>query len=325
LESGFMRSLLALSSATVLASAIACASDKASPTAPDLSPTGSAITLTGSMRATNGGEPLAGIAVEVPGHPVMTDGSGDFKFETTPSATLRLAFSGSGIVPRTVTVAADASRSVGVIDAIRTAGFDLHFYRQLVRNGFETPASLQRLRRWTSGPNVYLRTVRDDGASVDSAMLSTTEAAIREAMLQWSGFSPGSLVRGTDTRVGHPGWLTIKWPGIVGTDRVCGRADIAVSGGVIELFVPTATICGCDGTARIRPRTVRHELGHAMGFWHTDSPTDLMYGTSGTCDLQPSARERAAAAIAYSRPAGNMDPDIDPSGSVSIEPMRLVP
>ena len=61
-----------------------------------------------------------------------------------------------------------------------------------------------------------------------------------------------------------------------------------------------------------------------MGFWHTDSPTDLMYGTSGTCDVQPSARERAAAAIAYSRPAGNMDPDTDPWGLVSIEPMRLV-
>ena len=123
---------------------------------------------------------------------MMTDGSGDFRFETPPSTQLRLAFSGSSIVPRTVTVAADASRSVGVIDAISTAGFDLDFYRQLVRNGFETPASLQRLRRWTSGPNVYLRTVRDDGASVDAAMLSTTEAAIREAMVQWSGFSPGS-------------------------------------------------------------------------------------------------------------------------------------
>jgi hypothetical protein len=320
-----MRLLLTLSSAVVLTSAIACASGKGNPTAPDTSPTGNPITLSGSVRATNGGEPLAGIAIEVPGYPVTTDGSGDFTFETAPSTKLQLAFSGTSIIPRTVTVAADTSRSVGVIDAISTAGFDLKFYRQLVRNGFETPANLQRLRRWTSGPNVYLRTVRDDGASIDSAMLSTTEAAIRDAMVQWSGLSPGSLVRGTDTRVGHPGWLTIKWPGVVGTDRVCGRADIAVSGGVIELFVPTATICGCDGTARIRPRTVRHELGHAMGFWHTDSPTDLMFGTSATCDLQPSARERAAAAIAYSRPAGNMDPDTDPTGSVSIEPMRLVP
>jgi hypothetical protein len=322
-----MRFVLVLCSAALAAAAVACASDKGNPMTPEGGQSApiSAITLSGSVRATNGGQPLGGITLDVPGHPVTTDGSGGFAFETTSTARLQLALSGAAIVPRTVTVAADATRSLGVIDAISTDGFDLTFYRQLVRNGFETPASLHRLRRWTSAPNVYLRTVREDGGSVDAAMLNTTEAAIREAIPMWSGFSPASVVRGTDTRAGQSGWLTIKWPGVVGGDRVCGRADIAVSGGVIELLVPTATACGCDGAARIRPRTVRHEIGHAMGFWHTDSADDVMFGTSATCDLQPSARERAAAAIAYSRPVGNVDPDVDPAGSTSNTPMRLVP
>jgi len=319
-----MRFILVLCSAALAAAAVACASNKGNPVSPDGSQS-AAITLSGSVRATNGGQPLGGVTLEVPGRPVTTDGSGDFAFETSAAARLQLAFTGAAIVPRTVTVAAEATRSVGVIDAISTEGFDLAFYRQLVRNGLEMPASLQRLRRWTSAPNVYLRTVREDGGSVDAAMLNTTEAAIREAIPSWSGFSPASIVRGTDTRTGQSGWLTIKWPGVVGGDRVCGRADIAVSGGMIELFVPTATACGCDGAARIRPRTVRHEIGHAMGFWHTDSAADVMFGTSATCDLQPSARERVAAAIAYSRPVGNGDPDVDPSGSTSITPMRLVP
>jgi hypothetical protein len=323
-----MRSVLLLCCFAVAALALACASDKANPMTPAIDArhaSTSAITLSGSIRATNGGQPLGGVTLEAPGHPVTTDESGGFMFETAAAAKLQLAFSGAAIVPRAVTVAADATRSVGVVDAISTSGFDLAFYRQLVRNGLEMPASLQRLRRWTSAPNVYLRTVREDGGHVDAAMLDTTEAAIREAIPQWSGFSPASVVRGTDSRTGQSGWLTIKWPGVVGSDRVCGRADIGLSGGMIELFVPTATACGCDGTARIRPRTVRHEIGHAMGFWHTDSAADVMFGTSATCDLQPSARERAAAAIAYSRPVGNLDPDVDPASSTGIQPMRLVP
>ena len=70
---------------------------------------------------------------------------------------------------------------------------------------------------------------------------------------------------------------------------------------------------------------VRHELGHALGYWHTDAPTDVMSAVTWISNVQqPSARERAHAAIAYARPVGNTDPDTDPSGTISIAPSRII-
>ena len=67
-----MRFILVLCSAALAAAAVACASDKGNPVKPDGGQIvlTSAITLSGSVRATNGGQPLGGITLEVPGHPV---------------------------------------------------------------------------------------------------------------------------------------------------------------------------------------------------------------------------------------------------------------
>ena len=59
----------------------------------------------------------------------------------------------------------------------------------------------------------------------------------------------------------------------------------------------------------IAPLVVRHELGHALGFFHTGSENDVMWGGSwSNPNLTPSPRELTAAAIAYSRPVGNPEP-----------------
>jgi hypothetical protein len=41
------------------------------------------------------------------------------------------------------------------------------------------------------------------------------------------------------------------------------------------------------------------------------------------CDKPISARELYHARIAYSRPVGNVDPDTDPVGTVTLAPLRV--
>jgi hypothetical protein len=53
-----------------------------------------------------------------------------------------------------------------------------------------------------------------------------------------------------------------------------------------------------------------------MGFWHVrERPHRL--SVPDICNLVPTDKERFHAALAYSRPVGNMDPDRDPSFALS--------
>jgi hypothetical protein len=67
-----------------------------------------------------------------------------------------------------------------------------------------------------------------------------------------------------------------------------------------------------------------HEVGHAMGFFHVSDDRSIMYPfTAGDCPRgELSAAEAFHAAIAYSRPRGNTEPDEDPSpGGASMRPL----
>jgi hypothetical protein len=82
--------------------------------------------------------------------------------------------------------------------------------------------------------------------------------------------------------------------------------------------------CSC-GSQKIRPRTVKHELGHAMGLWHPGQSADLMAGIGvSECDRNMTARELQFLDYLYRRPAGTTDPDHDPSSAVLLTPVRAL-
>lgn len=188
--------------------------------------------------------------------------------------------------------------------------FDLRFYRMFVNNAFDSPNLLQPLRRQSHAPKIYLRTVDDAGSPMDALTLNQTQAALESVTGQLTGaFGIAGLERGTETRQGQPGWITVRWSDrpdeVSATRSVCGRA--AVGGDLLTLY-PKSRFCRCAGGPAVTLTTIKHEMGHALGYWHTDSREDLMYQSYSACDQQPSAREIFHARLAYTQAIGSYDP-----------------
>jgi hypothetical protein len=78
----------------------------------------------------------------------------------------------------------------------------------------------------------------------------------------------------------------------------------------------TAAKCKSESLPGIAWSTVVHEVGHVMGYEHPQIGGETMMAAGAPlyqCHMDDiSAIEQFHAAVTYSRPPGNRDPDIDP-------------
>lgn len=197
-----------------------------------------------------------------------------------------------------------APTAIATVDAAIVAdGFELAFYRALVQNAYEAPDRLEPVRLLRNALRLYVRTQDDEGRPIDAVTLDLTERILIDSAWIWSGetFGVVHVERGTATRERAPGWITVKWSRNIPAER-CGRSTVGIDGGFMELNSTGA--CSCGSSALVYPRLIRHELGHAFGYYHTDGSSDVMFGhsiPSAGCDVAPSARERLHAKFAHAQ------------------------
>jgi hypothetical protein len=264
-----------------------------------------------------------------------TTAGGAWEF-TQPSSNLTaipVEVSAPGYVTRKAFLRwATGTRSDIAIDIIKDSQpFSLTYYRALVRNLFSAPdAPAEPLRRWTKAPNFYIYTHNPrTGRDILPSEVDLLIATIRSAVPQLTGgqFGAGEIEVGAVDRAQRSGFINLKFV-YDEEGNYCGRAFVGSDPGEITInYGADGCRTTCGGFA---PRTVAHEVGHAMGFFHVaDGRVLNTVWSNRDCGVTTfSAAEQHHARVAYARPVGSRDPDIDPASSSFLQapgapPVRL--
>ena len=225
-----------------------------------------------------------------------------------------------------VTRQAWISSASSPVDLIPEAGFDLAFYRQLARDDFDRiQGRLQPLWVLSQAPSFYMETEGAKGFS--RSIAARLELVARRVVPALTGgrFQVTRWETGPAPRLPQPGWIMIERNDNIGGPDVppgyvvCGRAYIGAPAGEISLHG--------DQVCRIEA-VFAHELGHALGFFHVNRRGAMMFPYEIAADSAADApidAERSAAAIAYARPRGSRDIDVDPTVSTPalVRPMTV--
>ena len=231
-----------------------------------------------------------------------------------PTGPYDLTISADGFVTRTVWLNWQPGARSGVtLDVIRDAPpFSMQFYNEMVRGTFDQEEAPWPIRRLPSAPAFYVQTVDQNGRAIEPEVLAVVRDAIQRAVPAYSGGRLSAAIEsGAETRPPQDGWVVVTFVRNPEDDETCGLAYIGRLAGEITLH---NDICSC-GSVKVPGSLVMHEVGHALGFFHVDDIDSVMYPIiPRRCPPgEPSDAELYHAAIAYSRPRSNTQPDDDPS------------
>ena len=156
-------------------------------------------------------------------------------------------------------------------------------------------------------PNIYIRTERENGErGFSSSQIRTLRRVMPRAIADLTGEPfTGQITEGSAHR-DRDGWITVvavrsaddpeEWGRDDDGSILCGRARIGWPNGLIRLNLDGIRSTPTDGYCWLESIT-RHEIGHAMGFFHVDGSADVM--AIGDRGHNFSSRERYHGQLAY--------------------------
>jgi hypothetical protein len=189
--------------ALIVASA-ACRSSPTSPTPPPIS----SLTQTGTVTATNGGQPLSGLTVDGPSVTTTTDGAGRYTLALQTAGPLLLTLHGPQILTRR-----GLWSSPDLEAFVIGSDFDPAYFRAVAHDGADHPDRLSPLRRWTRNPQFYIRTVDDRNRPIPSSAIAEVQALLPVVTPAFTGgrYGAASVSSGSETHQGELGWVTVTW------------------------------------------------------------------------------------------------------------------
>lgn len=291
--------------------------------------------LKGSVTETLTGNPIEGaeltftLSSGAANTSAKTSATGEWEITNTSHQGLaEVSVSAPGFISRQLHLSPPSASRAIAIDLIRDAApFSLSYYRELVRDQFDEPDTPQPIRRWRKNPNFYIN-LRNPGTgeNIADAERDKIISTIRAAVPQMTGgqFEAGTIETGSEERPLQAGTINVLITHEPESE-FCGYALIGADPGRIRLnFGSPGCVTRCGVIAQ---RTIAHEVGHAMGFYHVSQGTvlqSLWYDRDcGTTTFSPA--ERYHAKVAYARPPGNTDVDVDPTSALMARPESTDP
>jgi len=324
------RTDLYLTAAMAVTAVIGCGGTPSSPTAappvvtPSPTPTANTWTLAGTVSDAVTRAPISGASLAFSKLSTVTsDSAGAWSMNGTGTAdaSQSLVVSAPGYLTHNTGIRWQASgrTNLEVLLFADRAPFSLAFYRDLVGNASETLDRFEPLRRWTVQPNFYINTFNPQtNQTIDAAELALVVIAIQQSVPQLTGgaFTAGAIESGNGQRPFRAGYINLSFSSEPKADY-CGHSQVGANPGEIVInYDRCASACG---SLKVSPEVVAHEVGHAMGFWHTKAD-GLMNATKfhGCATASFSLDEQLHARLAYLRPPGNLDIDTDPDSFLAL-------
>ncbi len=232
--------------------------------------------------------------------------------QTAPSLPVRVSVSASGYITRETVVRS----ATPTVDLFPERGFDLAFYREFLRNDFQRGTDpRQQLWVLNEAPSFYIEV--EGAKGVSSQVAQRLQEVARRTLPELTGgrFQLTRWETGPTPRAPQAGWVVIERADL--GPQVCGRARVGAVEG--QIWLHSDNVCNLDSV-------LAHEIGHALGFFHVSIPGSLMYPQLRLSNVndRPTERERVHAQLAYRRPRGNTDVDVDPQTSPGVRALLIV-